>query len=131
MRLSSKAVITFNGVNSFVTGNQWVIRQGDTNTLYFQLVDLDQSGLRYMAGIGAGNTPASVSVTFPSIDDTKTVVLVATANSSDSSIWSVTMPSTATPSSGQVQFAVTEGSAVRRFNVLNLIAVELLNNGGC
>lgn len=159
MRLSARAVINYNSVNSFSYAEEWSVREGDQNTLYFQLIDLDQDGLRYMAGIGASNTPAILTVTFPSnaaalnsfvggnngnipltntfnfpvIDPTQVFSLVAVqADSADSSLWKVVIPSNMIPNSGNVQFSLVEGSnPAKRFSVLNLISVEPLNNGGC
>ena len=54
-RLSARPIVNFQNVNSFKYANQWTVSAGNSNTLYFQLVDLDQCGLRYLAGIGSGN----------------------------------------------------------------------------
>lgn len=132
MRLSAKAITTFGTINALNFGNEWTVRAGDPNTLYFQLVDLDQDGLRYLAGVGGGNTPASVQVTFPALDDIQVLSIAATQDANDKSIWSVVLLPSQTPRSGNVQFAVTEGANVRRFNVLNLMSVEYpLSDGSC
>jgi len=155
MRLSARVILNYANVNNFSYGNQWIVRAGDPNTLYFQLVDLDQSpsaiiggpnlfnsggtqvfnssiGLRYMAGIGVSNQPFSVSVTFPSIDSATMITLNATqADPADSSIWKVSIPSSAQINAGNVQFSVAEGSAIRKFGVTNLLNVEFPNNGSC
>lgn len=127
MRLSAKSLLNFNSVNSYTPANQWTIRAGETNTLYFQLIDLDQAGLRYIAGVGGS---ASVQVTFPSIDDSQVISVAAVANANDASIWSVSLSSVQVPNSGNVQFAVTETST-RRFSVTNMISVEYPQNVGC
>jgi hypothetical protein len=142
----------------FSYGNQWTVRQGDPNTLYFQIVDLDQSslanisgstlgliggpynvpaglgqiaGLRYLVGIGVSNQPYAVKVTFPSSNERKQVCLVATqADPSDSSIWQLTIPPDLQPFSGNVQFQVIEGQNIRRFSVLNMISVEYPQDEG-
>jgi hypothetical protein len=130
MRLSAKAIQTYNGPNSFSTGNQWTVRAGDPNTLYFQLIDLDQAGLRYLAGVGSSNQPFGVQVTFLSIDDTKKIIAQAVqADANDSSLWKVTLSSLQVPGGGNVWMAVQEGNAIRRFSVLGMLAVEYLNNG--
>lgn len=128
MRISAKALIPFNNVNSYSTANQWQIRSGEPNTLYFQLVDLDQDSLRYIAGVGSA---AGVQVIFPSIDDNAVITATATVNANDPSIWSVSLSSVQSPFSGNVQFVVTEGSVTRRFNVVNMISVENPQNVGC
>lgn len=92
MRLSARAIINYANINSFAYANQWIVRQGDTNQLYFQIIDLDQqpnpsfvgqnaivgfplaivgnnvtaNALRYLVGVGTNNLPDSITVTFPS-----------------------------------------------------------------
>jgi hypothetical protein len=128
MRLSAKAITTFNGINSFVLGTQWQIRAGEPNTLYFQLVDLDQANLRYIPNAGA-----TMVVTFPSIDDSAVInVNASQVDAADGSLWSVNLTALQAPFSGNVVFALTEGSVTRRFSVLNAISVEYpTNNGSC
>lgn len=129
-KLSAKAIINFQNINSYEQANQWTVRQGDTSSiLYFQLIDLDQNSLRYLAGIGSSNQPSQVQVTFPSIDDTKRFTLVAQQNSDDSSIWSVTIPQTNAPQTGNVQFQVFEGNNIKNFMVLQMMVVEYQNQG--
>jgi hypothetical protein len=124
--------------------------------LYFQVVDLDQGpaqvigqanpifgfgqggqlggniGLRYMVGVGVGNTPAGVTVTFPSIDDTLVIAVPAVQDPNDKSIWSVTLGPNQKPGSGNVQFAIAEGNSIRRFSALNVLNVEdPTNDGSC
>lgn len=154
MRLSAKPLLNYANVNNFSYGNQWIIRAGDPNTLYFQVVDLDQGpsntigqpapffgqggslsgniGLRYMVGVGVNNQPAAITVTFPSIDDTQVITAVAVQDPNDKSIWSVTLGPNQRPASGNVQFAVAEGNSIRRFSSLNLLNVEdPQNDGSC
>lgn len=128
MRLYAKPIINYNNINSFIYGNQWIIRAGDPNTLYFQLVDLDQNELRYMAGVSQA---VSLSVIFPSIDDSKTITAIATQETSDKSIWKVSVASNQQPNSGNVKFSITEGSTTRSFSVLNMVSVEYTQNGSC
>lgn len=131
MRLSAKAITNFANINQFDFGNQWTVRAGDSNDLYFQLVDLDQGDLRYMAGVGSSNQPTSIVVTFPSIDDTAVINVSAIQDPNDKSIWKIPLGPNQKPNSGQVRFAVSEGSTIRRFAVLNLISVEYPENGSC
>lgn len=153
MRLSARPLLNYVNVNNFSYGNQWIIRAGDPNTLWFQVVDLDQGpanvigrvdpifgangalsgnvGLRYMVGVGL--TPpatAGVSVTFPSIDDTQVITMPAVQDPNDKSIWSVTLGPNQKPGSGNVVFAVAEGNSIRRFSALNLLSVEQPGNDG-
>lgn len=154
MRLSAKAIVNYANINSFSYGNQWIVRAGDPLTLYFQIVDLDQGpanvigqqnftsipggsplqgnvGLRYIVGVGSSNTPSQVTVTFPSIDSAGVITAIATpADASDLSIWKVVIPANQQPNAGNIQFAIQEGSATRRFNVLQLLNVEFPENDG-
>lgn len=155
MRLSARPLLNYVNVNNFSYGNQWLIRAGDPNTLYFQVVDLDQGpqnvigrvdpifgasgalsgnvGLRYMVGVGLTSPATSaITVTFPSIDDTAVIALPAVQDPNDKSIWSVTLGPNQKPGSGNVQFAVAEGNSIRRFSALNLLGVEdATNDGSC
>ena len=126
MRLSAKTLNNFVDINHFSFANQWVIRSGEPSSVYLQLVDLEQNGLRYLP---QGATP-SVAVTFPSIDDTKTIVATATAVTGDGSLWKVDLTALQTPNSGNVVVAVTEGGVTRQFSLLNAIAVEFPGKDG-
>lgn len=159
MRISAKAVLNYTDINHFVYGNQWIVRAGDPNTLYFQLVDLDQAGLRYMTGVGSANQPVTVTVTFPTnaavlstynadtnggfipfgttlafpqTDPAQVFTVTASqASTSDPSLWSISLGPVQIPNSGNVQFTVMEGTNVRRFFVTNMISVDHLNSGSC
>lgn len=154
MRLSAKPIITYCNVNAYAFGNQWIVRAGDPNTLYFQVLDIDQAingnnqgfgifsgitpvgtvaGLRYMLGIGSQNQPYGITVTFPSLDNSKTIVAQAVqADPNDSSIWKVSLSSLQSPGGGNVHFTISEGSVIRRFSVMNMIGVDdPLNDGSC
>lgn len=133
MRLSAKPITTFNGLNSFVLGNQWQIRASEANTLYFQLVDLDQKNLRYIPLVVAGSPPILpiMTVTFPSIDDSAILNIVATqVNSADGSLWQVDLTDMQVPGSGNVVFALNENGVIRRFSVINMLTVEFPGNDG-
>ena len=133
MRLSALPILNFANINQFAFQNQWHIRASENNTLYFQLVDLDQDSLRYMAGLGTQNQPCGVIVTFPSIDDSKAIMANAVqVNAADSSVWQVSMSASQTPTSGNVIVTVIEGSSSRSFKLMNALQVEYpVNSGSC
>lgn len=159
MRISAKAIINYSDINSFSFANQWSINEGDSSNLYFQLVDLDRSGLRYLLGIGSSNQPYSVNVTFPSNQVALNTYSNATnqgfapilntlnfptidsslitsfagiqADANDPSVWKAVIPAGTSISSGNVLFSVTQGSNVTTFNVINLLQVQPLNPGSC
>lgn len=128
MRLSAKPLKNYANINNFDVTTEWNVRDQDVSTLYFQLVDLDKDSLRYMPT----DNIYSIEVTFPALNPVNNVVKVAAQVSAlDRSIWKVEILDTDKLSSGNVQFAVTEGSIVKKFSVLQMLNVEKLNNGGC
>jgi len=132
-RLSAKPVTNFQNINSFDYAPQWTVRAGDQTTLYFQLVNLDSCPSdcpqRYIAGLGASNMPVQVRVTFPSIDNNSVFTLVASQDPNDGSVFSVVIPYTSTPQTGNVRFVVYEGNNVKNFSVLQMVVVEYPNDG--
>lgn len=128
MRLYAKPIKNFANINQFDYATEWNVRKDEDNSLYFQLVDLDQDGLRYLPT----DPSYSVVVTFPSLNTAGTLVKSAVqASPLDNSIWRVDLSSTEVPFSGNVQFALTEGTKVRRFSLIDGIVVEGVDNGGC
>lgn len=128
MRLSAQTLKNFQNINSFQKSSEWTIRHDEPNSLYFQLVDLDQEGLRY---IPTGSSP-SVQVIFPAVNSANIITKTATQVSVlDGSLWKVDLLDTEKPSSGNVQFVITEGGVSRRFVVLQGLVVEMFNQGGC
>lgn len=128
MRLSSLPLKNFQNINSFQKSSEWIIRHDEPNTLYFQLIDLDQDSLRY---IPTGLAP-SVQVVFPAVNASNVITKTATQVSVlDGSIWKVDLLNTEKPSSGNVMFVLTEGGVSKRFTLLQGLVVELFNQGGC
>ena len=128
MRLSAKLIKNFANINQFAYANEWQIRQSEPNTLYFQLVDLDQDGLRHMPLDPA----SSVQVIFPNTNTSSVLTKVASQPSAlDGSIWQVSLLDSEKVFSGNVQFKLTENGVTRSFYVMDALKVELLNEGGC
>jgi hypothetical protein len=128
VRLYAKPIKNYANINQFDYASEWTIRQGEANTLHFQLVDADQDNLRYLTSDGT----ATVQVTFPAVNSANIISKAAAQVSSlDRSIWSVSLLSTEIPASGNVQIAVTENGSTRRFSLLQGLIVELINAGGC
>lgn len=154
-RLTSVPIINFSTINDFQETSQWSIRATDPNTLYFQLFDLDNvsvppfnpmnsgffnaaiqtSPQRYIPGIGSSNQPMVMTVTFPSLDPTKTYTFVATPDPNDNSVWSFNLPgytnSSIAPASGNVVFSLTQGTKIWTWTVINMLATEMTNQGSC
>lgn len=158
MRLTSVPIINFSTINDFQTASQWTIRATDPQTLYFQLFDLDNQNTaspasffplnggffnaaiqtapqRYMAGVGSANQPASMTVTFPSLNAGNTLKYTATVDPNDSSVWSFSLPgytnAGTAPSSGNVIFSLTQGINTYTWVVQNMLSVEMTNQGCC
>lgn len=128
MRLNSKPIINFGNINNFDYATEWQIRSGEPNRLYFQIVDLDKDSHRYMPT----DPSYSVQVIFPAINPANVYTKVAVqASALDNSIWYVDILDTDQPSTGSVQFALTEGSVTRKWSMLDGLLVENVNNGGC
>lgn len=131
MRLSAKSLKNVENLNTFAYTNQWTVRQdgmsGEEQSIYFQLVDLDKDGIRYMP-----QASATVKVTFPELDETTAVVKTASNPfADDRSIFKIDLTVSDVIASGNVIFEITEGGKVKKFSVTNMVTVELLNAGGC
>jgi hypothetical protein len=128
VRLYAKPIKNYANINQFDYGTEWTIRKDEPNTLYFQLVDLDQESLRYLPS----DASCSVQLTFPALNSTSSFIKSATQVSAlDRSIWSVSLSESEVPFSGNVQIALVEFGVTRRFSLIDGIVVEGLNNGGC
>jgi len=131
MRLSAKALKNVDSINAWSYTENWTVRSdgdsGETVSLYFQLVDLDRDSIRYIP-----SALATMSVTFPALDDLALITIAATvAFSDDRSIMKVDIASTQLPYSGAVRFALTDGGVTKSFVVYGFISVEKLNAGSC
>ena len=135
MRLSAKPIVNYANINNMDFGNQWIIRAGDPNRLYFQLVDLDKVDnsackipQRYIPI--ATTPPVVMQVTFPSLDDATQIVATAVQSTQDNSVFYVDLSPSQIPGSGAVQFALTVDGATRRFGVTGMMSVEYPDNDG-
>lgn len=156
MRLTSAPIINFSTINDFQMANgQWTIRATDPNTLYFQLFDLNNTNTvpysapynfgffginqvipqRFIAGVGSGNQPVVMLVTFPSLDPSLTQAYTATQDSNDGSVFSIVLPGFTSigsaPASGNVNFSLTMGTKTYTWVVQNMISTEVANSGSC
>lgn len=128
MRLTALPLINYLDNNHYQIASNWTIRQ-EANTLYFQVVDLDQAKLRYMSEASV----ITLTLTFPSFDDS--LVITATAQIvqplKDKSIFKVDLTDLQIPRSGTVKFQLVEDSISRKWNVMDMLIVEPSNDGGC
>lgn len=91
MKLALIALKNYNNVNSFQEVTEISLQQGNPSTLYFRVVDLDQSSAdgKYFRFVPSSN--ATMTVTLNNLDTNSIVTKVATMVSSadDRSIWSI------------------------------------------
>lgn len=140
MRINAKMLRNVSGLNHWEYASEAFLQEGQINEFYLQLVDLNKIQpaeksksqpdfpLRYITQAAV----ASLVVTFPALDSGDQFDIVATQPfADDKSIWKVTIPSTQTPSSGNITVSFTEDGVQKTFVVRNAIRVELLNVGGC
>lgn len=142
MRLSAKIIKNVNSVNSWTYTNQSYMAEGQPNTLYLQLVDLDistspepekslafpQFPMRYISQA----TTLTSSVTFQSIDDSAEFSISGTQPfAQDKSIWKFDLGASQVPASGYIKVSIIEDSVTKSFVVKNAITVETLEIGGC
>ena len=142
MRLSAKILKNVNNVNSWTYTNQSFMSEGQANTLYLQLVDLDMSTsvdseklvafpqypIRYISQA----TTLTTSVTFQSLDDSLEFSISGTQPyAQDRSIWKFDLSASQIPSGGYIKVNIAEDSVVKSFLVKNAIEVDFLDIGGC
>lgn len=157
MLLTSVPIINYQNINSFTLlnglntinqfpiiggGTQWVVRQGEAYTLYFQIADIQQNYLRFLP-LGS---PVLMNVTFTgnySYDQSVSqnyytpapLVKVATqvAPTQDPSIWSINILASDMIYSGNVYFSLTNGTQISSWIVNQMISVQDTgtNCGGC
>lgn len=123
MRLGVQMLDSFAQLNSFQKKETVELAQGETVDLYFQLIDKDQSGLRYVPAAGATvfvEIPRFSEV-FPTMLNQRSTMdfsvrrFASQAFSLDSSIWKLSLAATDTANmmSSNIRVTVTEGSVVK------------------
>lgn len=146
MRLSAKALKNVANVNHWEYASNIFVQEGQSNTFYIQLVDLDQTPVEGdseflpqhpMRHIPQG-TVVELDVTFPALrseldDDGAEQFTVAASQPfpSDGSIWRVDLSNTQTPKSGNITLALTVDGNVFNFKMLQAIQTSLLEIGSC
>jgi hypothetical protein len=128
MKIYIKALKNVDNINSWNYTPTAVSYQGQTNSIYFQIVDKDRvDSTRYIPVSGA-----SCSIFFPNLDNAKKLTIQATQPfPQDSSIWMVTIASNQNISSGNVVFNLTENAITRSFVIDSFISVNSSLVGLC
>lgn len=140
MRINAKILKNVADVNTWQYANQAYIQEGQANSIYIQLVDLDKTHpdeksealpdfpVRYIPQ-GAVN---SVSMTFLDIDsDTEFSVTGSQPFADDKSIWKIDLTDAQLPNTGSVKVSLDEDGTVMQFLLKGALSVELLDVGGC
>jgi hypothetical protein len=142
MRLNAKVLKNVNSVNSWVFANQAFMTQDQANTMYIQIVDLDQSAdpaieksqahpqfpIRYIPQ----GTVVGIEATFPSLEDSEQFTIIGTQPfAQDRSIWKFDLSAVQVPSSGNVDFKLTEDGSSKSFKVKNAVQLDPTSIGGC
>lgn len=133
MLLGAIMLKSVQNVNSFQRNTQTVIRQGNPTTIYFQLVDLEQTDtygqpLRYVPASGA-----SITATINSINSANVVSRLASQpySSDDRSIWSLNILSSDSPASGNFDIQLSESGVVTTTSIANGVIIWSTNVGMC
>jgi hypothetical protein len=131
MLLSARILKDVQGVNSFEPASVWEFVEGDSPTLYLQLVDasLDRAGggRRFVPATGA-----TLSIQIQSLDAAKVITRAATNPfGGDTSIWALAIMSTdALRGTANVRLTLTEGVKVTRGFVGHALRVTPQDNLG-
>ena len=130
MLLSAKVIKNYINNNSWDYTTNINIRGGEPSSFYFQLIDLDRNGIRYISSYDP--SLLSITVNFNSVDDSKKFVLPAViASVDDKSIWRVNLSGAQTPSSGNLFFTFSENGIAKKFYLMDILKVETMNVGAC
>ncbi len=133
MLLGAIMLKSVQNVNSFQRNTQTIVRQGSPTTIYFQLVDLEQTDtfgqpLRYVPAAGA-----SMTATINSINSANVVSRVASQpfSSDDRSIWSINLLATDHPASGNLDIELSQSGVITTTSIANGIIIWSTNVGMC
>jgi len=140
MRLSAKMLKNVSNVNHFEYKSPAYVSEGNSNIIYFQIVDLDKPvsptidtgtlpnyPLRHMPASGS-----TVMVIFDSLlDNAQFSIAAVQPFAQDASIWKVTLSSAQLPKSGNFIFELTESGNTYHVVVKGGISVALNEVGSC
>lgn len=138
MLLSARMLNAVAGVNSFEIVDSARFSQGDTVTIYFQLVDssldtssrgFSPSGRRYIPATGA-----TLQVILTNIDDAVQVVRYATVAypADDRSIWSVSvLSSDKIAGTADMVLKLTEGGVITNGRLIAALRIDGITGACC
>lgn len=142
MRLSGKILKNVYNVNAWQYVSQTFMTEGNPNTLYVQLVDLDQttaiaterspSNPEYPIRYISPATSLTSTALFDALDaDEKITVNGSQPFPGDRSIIKFDLAADQVPNSGNLQITINEDGVTRTFVIRNAINVSTLNIGSC
>jgi hypothetical protein len=135
MVLSLRPLSGFASINTFTFNDAFFFSQGDTPTLYFQLVDtsVNSAYAGYNpTGLAYHPPPTAIlSITITSINQALSITRYATlVSANDTSIWSMAlMPSDTLAGNMSVKMVLMDGSTVINGYAGNVIRVSSVNPG--
>jgi hypothetical protein len=140
MRLNAKMLKNVSNVNHWEYAEAAFVQEGQANSFYIQLVDLDKIHpgekskilpdfpLRYMSQAAV----FSVEVVFLDVNPDNQFTVTATQPfADDKSIFRIDLTEEQVPNSGNLQVNLTEDGVTKRFLVKGGIKVEMQDVGGC
>lgn len=133
MRLSARILKQVADGSNYDYANQFTYNQGSTADLYIQLVNLDYNSSNEVPGIPYhALTGATLQVVLSALNTANVLTAMATQPfANNSSIWKISIPSTALFSSGNVKLTLTEGLIISTGSIINGIIVQSSNTAFC
>ena len=140
MRLSAKILKNVTGINRWEYASQAIVAEGQPNTVYIQLVDLEHSfkqekseafpefPIRYISSATTITMQAFFSAL---VDDEQITITGQQAFANDKSIWKFELAANQVPKSGSLKITMIEDGVSKTFLIQQAISTEVLGIGGC
>jgi hypothetical protein len=140
MRLSGKILKNVINVNRWEYATQAIVAEGQPNTIFVQLVDLEHSyrqekseafpefPIRYISSALVMSAEAFFSAL---VDDEQITITGTQAFASDKSIWKFELAANQVPKSGSLKITIVEDGISKTFLIQQAISTEVLGIGGC
>lgn len=140
MRLSGKILKNVTSINRWEYASQSIVAEGQSNTVFVQLVDLEHSfkqekseafpefPIRYISSATVMSAEAFFSAL---VDDEQITITGTQAFADDKSIWKFELSDSQVPKSGSLKITITEDGISKTFIIQQAISTEVLGIGGC
>lgn len=133
MRLSGRILKQVADANNYDYASQFTYNQGSTVDMYIQLTNLDWNtanefpGIPYHAASGA-----TLQVVLSALNTASVLTAMATQPfATNSSIWKISIPATASFASGNIKLTLTEGLVVSAGMIVNGVSVQKDSTAFC